>query len=222
MKKSLGSSTVLVLGLTAIAFVSIFVGTKLFSDKATVALIAEGSRYIQKNERFVVIVAVETPQSANTFAATIRFPADLLEVTNITKEDSLIDIWVQEPVWSNEKGLIDMSGGTIKGFQGGGKVARIEFNPKATGEAVIDFDDASVLAHDGRGTEILGKQRDITYLIRNKDLPSPDVNDDNTVTIGDFSALLSHLGGNDAKYDLNKDGKVDISDLSIILANFLK
>lgn len=49
-----------------------------------------------------------------------------------------------------------------------------------------------------------------------------DINRDGRVDILDFSILLSRLGTKDAKADLNKDGIVDLQDYSILLSNWTR
>ena len=49
-----------------------------------------------------------------------------------------------------------------------------------------------------------------------------DINGDGKVNITDLSLLLSAWGTNNTAADLNKSGKVDIADLSILLSNFGK
>ncbi len=49
-----------------------------------------------------------------------------------------------------------------------------------------------------------------------------DINGDGKVTITDMSILLSAWGTNNTAADLNKNGKVDITDLSLLLSNFGK
>ena len=49
-----------------------------------------------------------------------------------------------------------------------------------------------------------------------------DINGDGKVDITDLSMLLSAYGTTNAAADLNKNGKVDIADLSILLSNYGK
>ncbi len=53
-------------------------------------------------------------------------------------------------------------------------------------------------------------------------LASPDINGDGKVTLTDLSILLSGYGKTTAQGDLNGDGTVNLSDLSILLSNFGK
>ena len=47
-----------------------------------------------------------------------------------------------------------------------------------------------------------------------------DINCDGSVNISDLSVLLSRWNSNDTTADLNKNGKVDIYDLGILLSNW--
>ena len=46
-----------------------------------------------------------------------------------------------------------------------------------------------------------------------------DVNQDGQISIDDYELVIEHLGTNDEKYDLNRDGIVDITDLSYTYGN---
>ena len=46
-----------------------------------------------------------------------------------------------------------------------------------------------------------------------------DFNEDSIIDMEDYNILLEKIGSKDSKYDLNRDGKVDIADLSIVYGN---
>ncbi|MDP3963054.1 MAG: hypothetical protein Q8Q39_01010 [bacterium] len=221
-KTQAGSSAIITPFLVAAVFAAFFFTRGFYSSKATIAFIAEGSRFVQVDEAFNVSVIVESKQAFNTVGAIVRFPADLLEVTGVSKDGSILEVWVDEPAIDNADGVVVFSGGIIRGYQGTAKIATIRFQPKSLGEAIIDFEDATVLAHDGRGTEILGKQRDIAFFVRPDDSLSPDIDDDNRVTISDLSKLLAHYGSDTSVYDLNGDGSIGAGDVSVMLSRLFR
>lgn len=58
-------------------------------------------------------------------------------------------------------------------------------------------------------------------LIRDKGLPSPDLNEDGSIDVHDFSIFLFHRGRTDSpRYDLNLNGVVNSPDFSILLSLF--
>ena len=157
-------------------------------------------------------------------AGTLVFPADQLEVSSISKENSILNIWVEEPKFSNASGTISFAGGIISstGFIGEGKILEITFNPKKEGSIRIDFIEASVLAHDGKGTPVLQEKIGTMYFVRTQKLPSPDVNGDWKITASDMRAVILSLGSSDLRYDLNGDGRVSWADVTIVFTLMMK
>lgn len=118
-------------------------------------------------ESFEVKLNVDTAGiPINASEATIYFPADKLEVTAISKDDSIFTFWTEEPQFSNSEGKILFSGGLPHpGFNGTGRIFTIKFAAKNTGAVYLSFDDACVLADDGQGTGILKFLREAKYLV---------------------------------------------------------
>ncbi len=109
-------------------------------------------------QKFTVSIYVSTPdQPMNAVSASLSFPSNLLEVISLSKNDSIITYWVQEPSFSNVNGTINLEGIVLNpGYQGAsGKVISITFKAKAVGTASLLFTSSSVLANDGLGTNIL-------------------------------------------------------------------
>lgn len=102
----------------------------------------------------VYVSSAERPM--NAVQGDISFPADKLEVTSLSK-GSVINLWVQEPVFSNSAGSVNFEGIVLNpGFTGAsGKIITINFKAKSSGTATLVFSSGSVLANDGKGTNIL-------------------------------------------------------------------
>ncbi|MBX4215999.1 hypothetical protein KW797_03545 [Candidatus Parcubacteria bacterium] len=98
-----------------------------------------------------------TDEAMNAVSGTVVFPEDLLEVVSLSKADSIISLWVQEPSYSNANGTVNFEGIVLNpGFTGSaGRILTIQFRAKARGQANINFTSSSVLANDGKGTNIL-------------------------------------------------------------------
>ena len=177
-----------------------------------------------RNEEIRVILNIESENSINVVGATISFPQDRLEVVTIEKDDSILDLWAKEPDFSNEAGIIMLGGGTLKtgGFTGKGEIITIVFRAKNIGKARIQVAEAIALAHDGKGTNIMGPERKNADLhVRKQNLPSPDLNNDNKINMVDASMFYEKIISNDLLFDLNGDGKTNINDMSIILSLML-
>ncbi len=107
---------------------------------------------------FNLNVLVESSvQNINAISGVITFPADKLEVTGLNKSGSIVSLWVQEPSYSNSSGTVNFEGIVLNpGYQGAGaRLLTITFRAKAAGNAEISFRSGSILANDGKGTNIL-------------------------------------------------------------------
>jgi len=109
-------------------------------------------------QTFSVSVYVSSPdQAMNAASGVISFPADKLEVVSLSKSGSIFSFWVQEPTFSNDAGIINFEGIVLNpGFTGAsGKILTVNFRIKTAGSALVSFSFGSVLANDGKGTNIL-------------------------------------------------------------------
>jgi len=117
---------------------------------------SSGSYFV--GQTFSVGVYVSTPdQAMNAASGVISFPKDKLQAISPSKTNSIFDLWVQEPNFLNNDGIINFAGITLNpGFIGSGsKLIGITFKAKANGNAIVSFSSGEVLANDGQGTNIL-------------------------------------------------------------------
>lgn len=102
----------------------------------------------------------------NAVEANLSFPPEKLQVVSPTAGTSLVQVWVNQPTYSN-------SAGTIK-FQGAiptpgintqsGIVSTVTFRVKNTGTATVKILDSSrVLLNDGKATDVLGNRSGGVY-----------------------------------------------------------
>lgn len=103
----------------------------------------------------ITVRATSKVSRMNAISAVIDYPSNLLEITSLNKA-GIIDLWVQEPSFSNTTGKLSLDGVvTNPGFEGeGGLLLTIYFRAKKAGEAKITFDNVQLFAHDGFGTPI--------------------------------------------------------------------
>lgn len=105
-----------------------------------------------------VNVVVSSPtQSMNAVSGRLSFPTDKLEVTSINKAGSIVNLWVREPTFSNSEGNVNFEGIVLNpGFVGSsGKILTVNFKTKTPGSAAISFAQGTLLANDGKGTNIV-------------------------------------------------------------------
>ncbi|MEK7610611.1 MAG: cohesin domain-containing protein [Patescibacteria group bacterium] len=96
-------------------------------------------------------------KTLNAVSGSLSFPVNLLEVVSVSKNNSILTYWVDEPVFNNVTGSWRFEGLVPNpGWSGfSGQVASVVFRAKAAGRAIVKFDSATVLANDGLGTNIL-------------------------------------------------------------------
>lgn len=130
-------------------------------------------------QAFSVSVYVSSSQEAmNAASGTIHFPQDKVLVSSLSKTGSIFDLWVKEPSFSNSSGTITFEGVVLNpGFQGSnGKIITINFLSKNAGRADLSFLSGSVLANDGKGTNILKSMGTASFNLEYNQKPSSSPN----------------------------------------------
>ena len=123
------------------------------------------------------VLVSSTDQAMNAISGTISFPANLLQVVSVSKANSVLSLWVQDPVFSNTDGTISFSGVVPNpGYTGSrGQVFSVQFRGKRAGTAAVLFSPSpQVLANDGNGTDILTSTNAATItIIASTPAPTP-------------------------------------------------
>lgn len=137
------------------------------------------------NSTFNVSVFVSTDVSVNSAEATVSFPKDKLNVTSVSSA-GIFTIWTSQPSYSNSTGRVAFAGGLpTPGYKGKtGKIITITFKAIAEGSAKVSITKGSVLANDGKGTNVLKTQGSGTYSISK---PAPPVVPKNAPTVASDS-----------------------------------
>jgi hypothetical protein len=193
----------------------------LMRDGEEMCIVPEDNTFVEVGETVTLHVFADSEEPINVVGARISAPPELVRITSVRKNDSIIDLWSEEPTIENGHSVY-FSGGILRegGFVGNGIVLTIVTQPLAEGRAEIRFDEATMLAHDGTGRDIDCGGNPIVLSIRPKQYPSPDVNADKVVNVFDFGLVSSRLfWAYKQTYDLNMDGRISLSDLGIILTN---
>lgn len=145
--------------LVTVCFVLVFFNQARAASAASLYLSPSAGSY-EINKTFSVNVFVSSSnQAINAVSGNIVFSADKLEVVSLTKINSAVNLWVQEPSFSNVSGTIKFEGIILNpGFIGSaGKILTATFKATDAGEAALKFSSASVLANDGLGTNIINE-----------------------------------------------------------------
>lgn len=195
----------------------------LEKQTAAVLVLTPQTEKVYVGETLSVTLILDTlDKPVNMIEARIVFPTDKMEVINLSKVDSIINLWVEEPTYSNATGTIAFAGGLpTPGFRGrAGKLLTITFKVKDAGEALINIENAAVLANDGLGTDVLVETRPVKLLLIKPLVGKEfgDIDGDGRVDLIDISILITNWGTpKNARADLNNDGKVNNKDISILL-----
>lgn len=106
----------------------------------------------------VDVLVSSNKDNINAVSGLINFPADVLSVSSISKTGSFINLWAEEPTYSNTAGTVSFEGVALNpGFSGStGKVVTVTFKAKDAGNINILVKSGSVLANDGNATNVLG------------------------------------------------------------------
>lgn len=103
--------------------------------------------------------------SVNAVEASISFDPALLSVVSLSKTGSVFSLWTTEPEFSNSAGTITFGGGSPSPFTSLSNLLTVTFRAVAEGNGTVDFDTASALAADGRGTDVLEAAVSANYTI---------------------------------------------------------
>lgn len=146
------------------------------SAEATASLyFLPNSGTFEAGQTFNVRAAVNTGgQVINAVEDTISFSNNTLEITSISKAETILTLWVKDLLYDNSTGKITFAGGIPNpGFNGLGRLFRVYFKAKSHGSAWIKFNAAKVLANDGIGTNILSSLGRADLTIKERTLPAP-------------------------------------------------
>lgn len=122
----------------------------------------------QANTTFSVTVLVNTKgQPINASEGTIRFNPNELSVVSVNRSGSIFNLWVAEPTYSNSVGTVSFSGGLPSGYTGSaGNIMTVTFRALGSGPTKVNFSGGSVLANDGKGTNVLTSMGNGSYTVQ--------------------------------------------------------
>ena len=116
---------------------------------------------------FTVRIIINTQGEAiNAAEGTLSFNPQQMTVASINQGGSIFSLWAVEPSYSNSAGTISFGGGSPRGYTGSaGTIMSVTFVPRAAGTAKLTFSNGSVLAADGKGTNVLTAMNSGTYTL---------------------------------------------------------
>jgi hypothetical protein len=152
-------------------FLPVFVLAATLAVSPTTGVYSAGATF---NARVVVNTA---GKPINAAEGTLKFNPQELSVVSIDRSNSIFNLWVTEPTFSNAAGTITFSGGLPSGYTGAaGTVFNVTFRTKAASTAKVSLTGGSVLANDGMGTNVLTGMSGGTYTVQAvSTTPEPEV-----------------------------------------------
>ncbi len=147
--------------------IALYLGVPSNADAASLGLSPSTGVYTA-NGTFTARVIVNTDgKSVNAAEGTLSFNPRELSVVSVNRSGSIFNLWVTEPTFSNSAGTISFSGGLPSGYTGSaGTIMNVTFRAAGAGTARVNFKNGSVLANDGRGTNILTTMNGGNYTIQ--------------------------------------------------------
>ncbi|MCK4592561.1 hypothetical protein KAT63_03955 [Candidatus Parcubacteria bacterium] len=134
-------------------FLFFFTAAPFTSNASTLFFMPQSAEY-QESDTFIKSLHIDTKdQKINTLEAKINFDQNALEVIDVITGDSVIELWMGEPVISNKNGSIEFTGGIPGGYSGNGIILKIIFKAKKTGSCKLSLSDTKTLLNDGMATE---------------------------------------------------------------------
>jgi hypothetical protein len=104
---------------------------------------------------FTVQISVDpSGQTVNAADGSVTFDPSILSVSSISKDSSAFSLWTADPTFSNSSGTITFSGGTPSGFAAVSSILSVTFTASKVGSTTVTFSKGSILAADGKGTNI--------------------------------------------------------------------
>jgi Cohesin domain len=112
-------------------------------------------------------------QSVNAVEASLKFDPAVLSVVNVSKTGSVFSLWTTEPAFSNTAGTITFGGGSPSPFTAQSNLVSVTFRTVAAGTGALTVSTASVLAADGRGTDVYANSTGGSFAVAAAVTPPP-------------------------------------------------
>ncbi len=136
---------------------------------ATMSISPDSGTYAA-GKTFTVNIMVDSADGFNTGNATLNFDPTMLSATGVSKGSSAFSLWAVEPSFDNGKGTVNFEGGNTSPLSGKKTILAVSFKALKEGKADLTFSAGSVLAADGKGTDILGAKNGASYTIGAKEV----------------------------------------------------
>ena len=126
---------------------------------------------VKRGDVFSVNLKISSPdKSINVINGFVSYNKDILNIKNVKIDNSFLSMWVEEPTFDNETGILNFTGGVPNGYIGeDGNMVEITFRAEKSGDVMISFKDSfAVYTNDGLGTRINPWFKPMTIVIDKK------------------------------------------------------
>jgi hypothetical protein len=163
--------------------------------------ISPGSGEYNLGKNFTVKVMINSGGGfgINAGEGALKYDSSALLVTAVTKGSSIFNLWTTEPTYSNTAGTISFGGGAPTSYKGvAGEVFAVTFSAKKVGETAVTFTTGTILAADGKGTNIFSGFGNAKFTIKEvakKEEPKKEIpkKEEKTIVTENNSGLLPPL-----------------------------
>lgn len=163
------SKLTLAVGFTVALFLSLF----SYTYAADLSISPSTGSYTVGQTFTATIRAIPNGDSVNAVEATLSYNPAVLSVVSVSKTGSAFSLWTTEPTFSNSAGTIQFGGGSPTPFTSSSNLLSVTFRTVAEGTGSIKFTEASVLAADGRGTDVYKAATDGSFTVTAGTAPTP-------------------------------------------------
>jgi hypothetical protein len=157
-----------------VAFLGIFFVYLTNSAQAADLGLSPSSGSYSTGQTFTINVrAIPSGDSINAVESTLKFDQTILNVVSISKGPAF-SLWTTEPTFSNAAGTVTFGGGSPTPFTTPSNIVTVTFRTIADGAAALSFQNSSVLAADGQGTNVFESGQTGSYTVAQGAAPTPE------------------------------------------------
>lgn len=169
---SLVHSSKFILKLSIVALAVILFGLAAVVQAASIALSPASGNYGAGQTFTVNVRALPNGSNINAVESSLSFNPANLTVVSVTKGPAF-SLWTTEPTFSNSAGTITFGGGSPTPFTSPSNILAITFRTTGEGTGAVTFGDTSILAADGRGTDVFQSAQNGSYVVSAATTPTP-------------------------------------------------
>ena len=196
LSKNIFFQTVIKTFAIGVFIVALYSASALSAFAADVLVTPSTGSYSPGQTFTLTIQADPKGDPVNAVEADLTFNTSVLSVVSVSKAGSVFSLWTTEPAFSNTAGTITFGGGSPTPFSSRSTLVTVTFRALTAGTGAVSFANASALAADGLGTDVLAASLGGSYTIEAGATPEPtpeptptptetSESDDVTIAFGD-------------------------------------